>query len=92
MLKGGNKTIKGDPVALKGDGNGLKGNEEALKGNEEALKGNDEAFKGSEEVQGVKKRRECATGFAKRWRGTLNDYGTVLEGDEEALNNAKGQW
>ena len=55
-------TLKGDPVALKSDGNRFIDNKEALKGNEEALKGNQEA-------KGVKKRRSCATGFAKRWRG-----------------------
>ena len=26
------------------------------------------------------------------WRGTFKDYGTALEGDEEALNNINGQW
>ena len=31
-------------------------------------------------------------GFAKRWRGSLKDYGTALEGDEEALNNVNGRW
>ena len=40
----------------------------------------------------MKKRRKCAPGFSKRWQGTLKDYGTVLEGDEEALNNVNGRW
>ena len=40
----------------------------------------------------MKKRCSCATGFAKRSRGSLKDYGTALEGDEEALNDVNRRW